>query len=252
MQHPFFSQQVEQRSFPKGARHNFYIYGPVSSDINEYVDMITIMDIAEEGDEVHLFLNTPGGDLDTTISIIHAMLRTKATVVTHADGQVASAGTILFFAGQSYVVSPYCHFMCHDGSSFTGGKLNENLKSAVASSNLIRKLYFDVYYPFFVEEEIEDILNGGDLYLDSEELLERLEIGAEIIQQAQEEAIEELDEQTEVDFCEGTQVCISNVNLENYGRKGVVTKVVDDSIRKVEFINGGSARIHIRNLVIDD
>ena len=252
MQHPFFSQQVEQRSFPKGARHNFYIYGPVSSDINEYVDMITIMDIAEEGDEVHLFLNTPGGDLDTTISIIHAMLRTKATVITHADGHVASAGTILFFAGQSYVVSPYCHLLLHDGSSGNIGKLNENLKSAVAASNLIRKLYFDVYYPFFTEEEIEGILDGGDHYCDSEELLERLEIGAEIIQQAQEEALEELDEQTEVDFCVGTNVCIKNTSLENHGKHGVITEVVSDSIRKVEFIKGGSARIHIRNLVIDD
>lgn len=252
MRNPFIQQQVEQRSFPKGARHNFYLYGPISSDINEYVDMITIMDIAEEGDEIHLFLNTPGGDLDTTISIIHAMVRTKAMVITHADGQVASAGTVIFFAGHSYVVSPYCHFMCHDGSSGSIGKLNENLKNAIASANLIRKIYFDVYYPFFTEEEIEDILEGQDYYCDSDEILERLNAGAEIIQQAaQEELDEEIEEQEKPDFDIGEIVVVDNKKLKSHGRKGYV-KSIDGDSREIEFVNGGVTHIKTRNLKIDD
>lgn len=250
MRHPFLSQQIEQRSFPKGARHNFYIYGPVSDDINEYVDMITIMDIAEECDEVHLFINTPGGSLDTTISIIHAMARCKAHIVTHADGQVASAGTLLFLAGSNYVVYPYAHCMFHDGSAGSIGKINENLKNMISTTNLIRRLCYDIYFPFFSHEEIDEILEGKDYYCDADEMVERINKGAEIIEELQNQEEETEDSEEEDNLFR--KVMVDNKALKTHGMTGLIIDDTQENLKKVEFEDGSKHVIHKRNLIYVD
>lgn len=189
--------RVEQRAYPSGVTHNFYIYGEVTGDISDYVDMITTMDLAEKQDVVNLYLNTNGGALETTISIIHAMLRSKASIVCHADGQVASAGTLIFFAGSSFVVYPYAHAMFHDGSTIIGGKFSENLKAAQATSDLVKKLCMDLYVPYFTEDEVDVILNGSDYYCDAEELGDRVVEGVKILQDESESKELDSEEETE-------------------------------------------------------
>lgn len=175
----FKSNHIEQRSYPQLFSHNFYIYGEVTDDINDYIELIYTLDTSEEHDVINIYINTPGGSLETTISIIHAMYRTKATIITHADGQVASAGTLIFFAGHTYCVYPYSHMMLHDGGSYMGGKFNENLKNAKATVDLITKICYDLYQPAFTVEEIDSILSGVDKYCSSDELLERLNVESE-------------------------------------------------------------------------
>lgn len=184
-------QSVHQRSFPTSATHNFYIYGAIEEHDENVVDAIMTLDLASENDIVNIFINTPGGSLTTTISLVHAMLRTEATVITHADGEVASAGTLIFFAGQSYVVYPYSTLMVHDYSGGVDpyGKGNENLKRLIAGNNLINRMTKDLYIPVFTEEEVAEILEGKDVYLDSDELIDRIK-----------KAYSNEDEQTEDDL----------------------------------------------------
>jgi len=179
---------VEHRAYPSGAIHNFYVYGEIVSDIGSYVDMITVMDLAEENDVINLYINTGGGSLESTISIVHAMLRSNAQIICHADGQIASAGTLIFFAGSSFVVYPFAHAMFHDGSTIIGGKFSENLKAAEATSGLIKKICMELYVPYFTKKEVKNILNGKDMYLTSEELHDRIIVGAEIAKRELEEA----------------------------------------------------------------
>ena len=169
-------QSVHQRSFPTSATHNFYIYGAIEEHDENVVDAIMTLDLASENDIVNIFINTPGGSLTTTISLVHAMLRTEAMVITHADGEVASAGTLIFFAGQSYVVYPYSTLMVHDYSGGVDpyGKGNENLKRLISGNNLINRMTQDLYVPVFSEEEVAEILEGKDVYLDSDELIDRI------------------------------------------------------------------------------
>jgi ATP-dependent protease ClpP protease subunit len=91
-------------------------------------------------------------------------------VVTCADGLVASAGSLLFFSGHSFLVGEFCQVMLHDGSSGEWGKINENLKSAKHLSDRLRRIYHSVYGRFFSEEEVDQVLNGSDLYLTADEV----------------------------------------------------------------------------------
>lgn len=171
-----------------GITYHFYIHGEVG-DSDEYVDLLDTLYTSGETDIIMIHLNTPGGYLNTAVEIIHAIAQCKATVITCADGQVASAGSLIFFAGHTFLIGEFCEVMLHDGSGGNIGKINENLKSAEFTAKRLSHIYHTVYGRFFEWEEVEAILDGKDLYLDSIEV-------EQIIEKAIEEATEE-DEETD-------------------------------------------------------
>jgi ATP-dependent protease ClpP protease subunit len=205
----------QHRAYPTSTTHNFYLYGPIV-DLPEYVDMITMLDTAQEADQVHIYINTPGGELNATISIIHAMLRTQAQVITHADGEVASAGTLIFFAAPMRVVYPYSSAMFHDASSGMIGKVNENVKNIRATSDLVRKMAYDMYIPTFTKEEVDSILSGVDYYCDAEELYDRI--------------INASEEETEGNLKVGDKVKISNPRLKTANQFGTIESLNEERV----------------------
>lgn len=154
---------------------HFYLYDDVTEPVN-YCELVYTLDYAAEGDIIHLHLATGGGDMESAIVILHAIQRTAATVVGY--GGVASAGTIILLACHQVVVSPFAHFLIHDGSLGTPRmKFSDALKQAKAISELYEKLARDVYGPFFTDDEITKILEGSDCYLTSEEMVVRFDAG---------------------------------------------------------------------------
>lgn len=153
-------------------RH-FYINGAID-DEEDYIDLIDCLYQGKPNESIVIPLNTPGGRLDITMQIINAMRASDANVITFADGQVASAGSLILFASENIGISPYSYVMLHDGSEGAGGKINENVKQALFSQKLIRKIAMDIYQPFFTEKEIDEVLEGRDMWLMSEEVEERI------------------------------------------------------------------------------
>lgn len=191
----FGSPIPQHRAFPVGIVHNFYIYDGIE-ELIEYTDMITILDTATENDIVNIYLNTPGGDVYTAISIIHAIMRTDANVITHADGLVASAGTLIYFAAPTRAINHYSTFMFHDASTGMSGKLNENTKYIQSLTKLIERMAYELYSPYFTEDEISEILEGKDYYCDSDEMIARLQAGEEVLKDMMEEVRENAEKET--------------------------------------------------------
>lgn len=162
------------RVHPTGAEYHFYIHGAIEES-SEYVDLLYTLHTASFEDVINIHINSCGGYLDTAVEIINAMRNSGSPVVTHAEGLVASAATLIFFSGDRLVVHPYCQFMLHDGSSGEFGKVNENLKSAQSISDRISLISHEIYKGFFTEDEIDQILNGRDYYLLAKEVEERCE-----------------------------------------------------------------------------
>ena len=220
MQNFFEQPNIQQRSLPTSATHNFYLYGEIQSDTQNYVDMITTLDYAQPNDIINIYINTPGGSVNTAISIIHAMMRSQANVMTHADGEVASAGTLIFFAGQSYIVYPFSHFMLHDASEGAMGKISENIKRVHATSELINKLAYELYSPVFSDEEIDDILEGRDYYCTAEEMYDRIKA----TEQSNEQEEDDNNTDEEVEEYPNQEVCLNgedeahgnNLNLQQF------------------------------------
>lgn len=239
---------VSQVSIPAVASHTFYLHGPIE-EIFEYNNLIATLDNCQENDIVNLFINTPGGCINTTISILHAMMRCRGTIVTHADGQIASAGTLLFFAGVHKVVYPFSHFMFHDGSMGNMGKVNESLKNVSATSELLEKLTYTLYKPYFSEEEIDDILEGRDYYCSSEEMYDRIENGLAILEEQDACVKEDLTEQADKIKLEDI-VKVDNPKLASNGEFGEVIGFNEKGNPKVKLDNGKVITTKEDNLIV--
>lgn len=156
-----------------GIEYHFYI-NDVISEPDDYIDMIDALYQGKPTDTIYIHLNTPGGSFDITLQIINAIQTSEATVIGIADGQVASAGSLILFACPNIGIQPMSYVMMHDGSEGAFGKTNENLKQAQFTSKMLSKVTHLVYGPFFSEEEINSILDGKDMWLMSEEVEERV------------------------------------------------------------------------------
>jgi ATP-dependent protease ClpP protease subunit len=158
-----------------GITSHFYIHGQIEGS-EDYVELLHTLYNATDRDIIILHLNTPGGYLDTAVEIIHAIAQCEGHVVGSADGLVASAGSLIFFACHQFILGEFCEVMLHDGSGGSYGKFNENLKSAEFTSKRLSHIYHTVYGRFLDEETVQGVLDGKDLYLtatDVEKLIDK-------------------------------------------------------------------------------
>lgn len=158
--------------------HHFYIIDEIGDSAN-YMDLINTLKTAEQHDTIFIYLNTPGGSLHTSIQIISAMRQSSAAVVTCLEGEVCSAGTLIFLSGDKHIVNPHCTFMIHNYSHWVGGKGNEISIRVKHYEEYFRKLSGDIYKDFLTEAELEEVRSGKDFWMDSEEVIRRLNVSDE-------------------------------------------------------------------------
>ncbi len=91
---------------------HFYI-NDVIDDADDYTELIDALYQGQPNHTVYIHLNTPGGRLDVTMQVINAIRSSEATVVGIADGQVASAGSLILFACPNIAVQPMSYEMLH-------------------------------------------------------------------------------------------------------------------------------------------
>lgn len=153
--------------------HHFYITSEIGEP-DQFLELIHTLKTAEAHDTIFLYLNTIGGNLKTAIQLISAMKQSNATIITCLEGEVCSAGTMIFLAGHKYLVNPNCSFMIHNYSGGILGKGQEIAAQAKFSEKYFRTLMTDIYSDFLTSDEIEDVLDGKDIWLTSDEVIERL------------------------------------------------------------------------------
>lgn len=138
-------------------------------------ELFSLIQNMGENDEMHLMINAPGGRLDTCSQLVNLIQNTQGTVVGHLLGPSASAHSFIFLACHEWVVYPHSSLMAHCYSGGIYEKGNEILKSAKATQFFFEELVSDVYYPFYTEEEIEDILDNKDIHIHAKDITERLQ-----------------------------------------------------------------------------
>lgn len=164
-------------------RQNRCLIVPIDEAVKEasYYRSVTYgISELSEGDIVEFNINSPGGNLNGLIALLSAISETEAHVVANITGECHSAASILALNCDEIRVSPHCTMLVHHVSFSTGGKaadirayvnhLNEN------TEELLRKTYTH----FLSESEIENVLNGLQLWLDADEVIARLEKKQEI------------------------------------------------------------------------
>jgi len=130
---------------------------------------------ADEDDLVEIYLNCAGGEFWTTMQIIHAINDCKCPVVTIADGQVCSAATMVFLAGDILEVKENVNFLIHNISIWYEGKGGETKNKFEFKSEYHERTLRKIYQNFLTDVEINEVLADKDIWLSEAELRIRIE-----------------------------------------------------------------------------
>ena len=149
-----------------------YITEPIDEP-SYYNELCFLLDNATEQDTINIHINTPGGIIDSAVMIINSIKNSKANVVGHLAGTVASAGTMIALSCNSLKVANHTTFMIHNYSGGLRGKGHE-LKAQQAFVDASLEAFFkDIYGNFLSAKEIREVIDGKDMWINSEEVLAR-------------------------------------------------------------------------------
>lgn len=123
--------------------------------------------------QVRLCINNGGGMLDTMKSILASMDKCQAEIVGVLSGTVASAATMIALHCDKLEIAEYTDWLTHYYSGGTGGKGNEIKAKHDYESIEIPKMFRQIHKGFLTPAEITRVIDGKDIWLNKEQVLER-------------------------------------------------------------------------------
>lgn len=133
--------------------------------------------MANDQEEFTLVINSLGGIIDSAFMIADAIEKSKATVSCRLTGTVASAATIIALACSKIETSVNLAFMIHNYSSAAvQGKGHEMKARQTFIDRELNKSFNRYYLGFLSQEEINDVIEGKDIWLNSEEVEQRWQL----------------------------------------------------------------------------
>lgn len=153
---------------------DFYLNDTIESP-KDYVLWNQSIRSAGENDYIIFHINCYGGDIMTTIQLMRAIGECKGTVVASVEGACMSAATFIFLTADVCEVSEHSQFLIHNYSAGNWGKGNELISRALAEHAWANNLLHSVYSGFMTKAEIDQVVEGKDFWMDSNEVIKRLE-----------------------------------------------------------------------------
>lgn len=160
-------------SKPAARVHEFYLSGPIEEAEN-YIDWFDTIRNAGSTDAIRIYINSPGGDLYTTLQFLRVMSDTEAHVTTSVEGACMSAATMIFLHGHAQEVTPHSLFMFHNYSAGTFGKGGEMYDQLQFERRWSENFMTEVYKDFLTTDEIASMMHNKDIWMDSDEVVKRL------------------------------------------------------------------------------
>jgi ATP-dependent protease ClpP protease subunit len=157
-----------------GNQYEFYLSGAIESADN-YIAWFDVIRNARQDDTIKIYINSPGGDLYTARQFLRVMGECEGHLVTSVEGACMSAATMIFLSGHEFQVTPHSLFMFHNYSGGVFGKGGEQYDQIQYERAWSEKFMNEVYKDFLTTEEITSMLNNKDIWMTSEQVLERIE-----------------------------------------------------------------------------
>lgn len=155
-----------------------------------YRGIVSMLMGATEDDTVIFLINSPGGQLNGLLALVEGVKMTDATTLAVLVGECASAASMFALHCDTIFVSDNATMLCHNISYGTGGKGSDILSHVQHVSKTSEKLLRKTYEHFLSKTEIDEMINGREIYLDSDEIKQRLEQKEKALE-ALEQAVEE-------------------------------------------------------------
>jgi ATP-dependent protease ClpP protease subunit len=157
----------------RGNLYEFYLSGEIV-EAEEYIDWFDTIRNAGPQDSIKIYINSCGGDLYTALQFLRVMGECEGTITTSVEGACMSAATMIFLSGHEFEVTPHSMFMLHNYSAGVFGKGGEMYDQLQFERAWSRNFLSEVYRNFLTQPEIDSMLDNKDIWLTSEEVIERV------------------------------------------------------------------------------
>lgn len=155
---------------------------------DDFSEELMCLNSATENDLVRFDIVSGGGRLDTCVMIRRAMSQCPAKIIGWIGPTCASAASAIALQCDAWEIDEMSSFMVHTGSFGPRvGKSPDVVASTLHTAKMLEKFVRSVYTGFLTDKEIEQVLDGKELYFEGEELATRLEAYAEYRDSLQEE-----------------------------------------------------------------
>jgi len=168
---PFCAYEKRTRHVNKVTVH---LDGPVLSARHYRMVASEAADLSEN-DEIEFLICSGGGDMQGLIALLDVINTTEAEVTAIIKGECHSAASMFAISCPNVVVSPYASMLVHNASLGAGRAKAYDLRKYVEhSTDYCDKLFRDVYQGFLTPEEIEEVIQGREIWMEAEEISDRL------------------------------------------------------------------------------
>lgn len=127
---------------------------------------------ADQRQPIKIYINSPGGLLTSTFTMIDTIKLSKTPVYTIAIGETYSGGFFTFLAGHKKYAYPHASFLYHEGATANGGDANKFRNFAKFYEVQLEKLRQVVLENSSVSEEEYEKHIKDDWWLTAEEAVE--------------------------------------------------------------------------------
>lgn len=140
---------MEIRAAAKPKAVDVYIYNEISSQ-EFWGDEVTpqtikdALDAVPEANEIHIYINSPGGDVFAGHTIYNIFKRHSAKKIVHVDGVAASIASIIALCGDKLVMPKNTFLMLHHAWRFAAGNA-EKLRKAADDLERINESLIAIY-----------------------------------------------------------------------------------------------------------
>lgn len=144
-------------------------------DAEEHSEQFYVMEQAGKDDIVEVSISSIGGSVATISKFQDVIKNSEAHFHGKLHGYGYSAGGALFLLCDSWEVSDLATFMAHSVQTGYGGGTQAIEAHSKMSAKQNRTLCEMLYKDFLSPEEIDKICDGFEIWMDAEEIRERLE-----------------------------------------------------------------------------
>ena len=157
-------------------------------DPSHYRELISLLMNASEMDQVNLYINSPGGNLDSATSIITAMQCCQGEVTAYLMGACHSAASIITMYCTQVHVFNSAYMMAHTASFGSVGNTSTIKAHTDFTVSQVEKLLDDAYEGFLTKDELAKVKNGVEVWFDNEQIVSRMRTRLKVLAKRRDDA----------------------------------------------------------------
>lgn len=144
-------------------------------DPPEYRELIATLFNAGQDDTVAIYINSPGGNLDSALAIIEGLKNTQARVTGVIIGACHSAASLISMYCHEIAVMDNAYSLVHTASFGSSGNTNNVKSHTEFTVKMVEKLLNETYEGFLSKDELIKVKQGVELWFDADEIRKRFE-----------------------------------------------------------------------------